>query len=152
MTNTHKKHFGEPVYKKPVLFGKHYKSNNRHKESRDHQYADKIEFKGGNADPVLMEQSHRHLLEKRALRNGAIANMFGILCWLIFCLALLHFAFTQVDRDFYVATIVPVAGFAMICFLAYVKKADIGKRQNNKFRNAVQPSGRHFRKPYKHYK
>lgn len=152
MTNTHKKHFGEPVYKKPVLFGKHYKSNNRHKESRDHQHGDKHEFKGDNADPVLIEQGHRHLLEKRALRNGAIANMFGILCWLLFCMTLLHFSLTQVDRNVYVATIVPVAGFVMICILAYVKKADIGKRQHNKFRNNGQSSGRNFRKSYKHHK
>ncbi len=152
MTNTHKKHFGEPVYKKPVLFGKHYKSNNRHKESRDPQHTEKQESKVIDTDPVLIEQKHRHLLEKRALRNGAIANMFGILCWLIFCLALLYFAFTQVDRDIYIATIVPAAGFVMICVLAYVKKADIGKRQHNKFRNAVQSSGRNFRKSYKYHK
>ena len=102
-----------------------------------------------NQDPVLIEQSHRHLLEARALRNGATANLFGILCWLLFCLALLYFAFTQIGNNVYVATIVPVAGFIMICYLAYVKKADISRKHYHKFRNSNHSTGRNFRKSHR---
>lgn len=146
---TRKKHFGEPVHKKPVSFGNHYKSNNHHQES-NLENIERSDFMVNSQDPVLIEQRHRHLLEKRALRNGVIANIFGILCWLLFCLSLLYFAFAQIDKDIYVAITVPVAGFLMLCWLAYIKKADISKRHNNKFRNSNHHhSGRNFRKSYK---
>ena len=145
MVQTRKKHYGDPVQKKPISFGKHYTKKMKSEDYNNNAH-EEINYDESTKDLAAVEQKHRHILEEAALRNNTIINVVGVICWLIFCLSLLYVAVTQLEKDIIVALAVPLGGFLMICWLAYLKKIDFS-RSNSK-------QGYHhskgFRKTYRH--
>lgn len=152
MSEVSKKHFGDPIHKRPVSFGKHYIRNKKD------EYLPENNLKASvgdieNIDLVAIEQKHRHALEQTAVKNNAIMNILGIGCWLVFCIALVYVGVTQLDHHPIFAIIVPVAGFMMICWLAYLKKIDYGSNRQQNFQrsanNFPNKTQRPFRKNFK---
>ncbi len=153
MSEISKKHFGDPVHKRPVSFGKHYIRSKKEDYIPENDLKSSVSGEITNADLVAIEQKHRHVLEHTAIKTNAIMNILGITCWLIFCVLLVYVGITNLDTHPSFAIIVPVAGFAMICWLAYLKKIDYGSNKSQNFQRSANnfpyKPQRPFRKNFK---
>jgi len=154
MSEISKKHFGDPIHKRPVSFGKHYIRNKKEDYMPESELKPSLNGEVANADLLAIEQKHRHTLEHSAIRTNVTMNIVGIICWLLFCFLLVYVGVTHLDSHPSFAIIVPVAGFAMICWLAYLKKIDYGSNKSQNFQRSSNNNFSHkpqrpFRKSFK---